>query len=462
MAAASRLNPRMWYTGRHMRTRRITHVLLASLIGVFALIGVYPLPALAGGATLYLSPPSGTFTVGSTFTVSVYMNTGGQDVNAVEVDLRFPADRLQAVTKLDGPSIISIWATPPSFSNSQGIINLKGGVPSPGIKTNAGIVASLTFRVTGVGQAAIKFTGDSKVLLDDGQGTDVLSDTRGAIYNLELPPPEGPFVSTPTHPDPNRWYPERNPIFIWEKKSDVTSYSYVLNDRAIETPDDIPEGDHAKVQYSNMADGLWFFHIKARGPGGWGGVTHVQIKIDSTAPAQFPIEISPRPRTSSHQPIIYYKTTDNLSGVDHYELKIVRVDLGGAGNPLSPFFIESESPYRPPPLELGTYDLIVRAYDKAGNIQEARQKLRIVPFLYQVVGDKGISFSGIFVVSWPVLWALGLILLLLAILLLLYLYRRHQQHDERIRTGGVAAAAHPSLIRAQELLQKKQEEYKKV
>lgn len=396
--------------------------------------------------------------VNGAFSVSVFLNTGGQNINAVEVDLRFPADRLQVVSPLSGQSVVSLWAAPPSFSNTEGRINLKGGIPSPGIRTNAGNIATISFRVTGVGQAAIRFTGESKVLLDDGQGTDVLADTRGAVYTLELPPPEGPAVSTSTHPDPQAWYQDKNPTFVWEKKPEVTAFSYILNDRPVDVPDDIPDGDATRVQYNGLADGIWYFHIKARGKDSWGGVSHLQIKIDATPPSAFPLEITPRARTSSRQPSIAFVTTDNLSGVTQYEMKIVQVNAPESGARLTPFFLSVESPYRPPaPLELGAYDVIVRSYDGANNIREVRRKLSIVPIVYQVIGDRGISVSGLFVITWPVVWAFGVLSVLLLLLLLYYFYLRHKRHDARLR-AGLNHPDHP-LREDVTLLRKKQQEY---
>lgn len=415
-------------------------------------------PVQAGGATLYLSPSSGSFYVGSTFNVSVLVNTGGQNINAIEADLRFPADKLQVVTPAAGSSVITVWAAQPSFSNSQGIINFKGGVPSPGINMTAGNVATITFRVTGVGQAVISLTDTSKVLLNDGAGTNVLADRRGGVYALNLPPPEGPFVASPTHPDPGKWYRDRTPVFTWEKQAGVTAFSYVLNDRAVDIPDDIPEGDHTTYRYTDISDGVWFFHIKARSETGWGGVTHFEIKVDGTAPAAFPIEISPRARSAVRQPVIFFDTTDNVSGIEHYEIKLVDVDVP-ARSGSTPFFVETESPYRPGFLEIGTYDVIVRAYDHAGNIQEVRTKLKIVPFIYQVLGDKGVLIRGTFVLGWPVLWTILGSLAVLLILLLYYLIRRHAQHDARIR-AGVANLDHP-VAEDLKLLQQKQQEYEK-
>ena len=69
----------------------------------------------AAAASLYLSPSQGTFLLGSTFSISIYVDTKESEINAVEVDLRFPPDILQVTTPTAGESFISEWITPPKL-----------------------------------------------------------------------------------------------------------------------------------------------------------------------------------------------------------------------------------------------------------------------------------------------------------------------------------------------------------
>ena len=95
---------------------------------IFALLFTVALPVKAEVATLYLAPSKGTFFVVSTFSVSIYLDTKGNEINAAEVDLRFPPDILQITTPTAGESFISEWLTPPSYSNIGGTISFKGGM----------------------------------------------------------------------------------------------------------------------------------------------------------------------------------------------------------------------------------------------------------------------------------------------------------------------------------------------
>ena len=105
---------------------------VAILFGVAVII--FPAKsANAAGSSFYLSPATGNYIVGSTFTVTIYLNTSGQSVNAIEADLQFPAQKLQVVSPSSGVSLIQIWTDQPSYSNSNGTLTFQGAIPNPGI-----------------------------------------------------------------------------------------------------------------------------------------------------------------------------------------------------------------------------------------------------------------------------------------------------------------------------------------
>ena len=193
-------------------------ILLAVISLILVAFSVLPGAVKAESASFYLSPSSGTFFMGSTFDVSVFVNTEGNSINAVQVDLKFPPDKLQVVNPTTGKSFIEVWADQPFFSNKDGLISFKGGVPSPGIKTSGALVSTITFRAKVPGTAKIYFLDSSKVLLADGKGTDILKTTMVGEYYFIIPSPEGPKVTSPTHPSFTIWYKDNNPSFSWERE----------------------------------------------------------------------------------------------------------------------------------------------------------------------------------------------------------------------------------------------------
>ncbi|MEK7464458.1 MAG: cohesin domain-containing protein [Patescibacteria group bacterium] len=369
------------------------------------LSAVFILPGLTHAASLSLSPSAGAFAVGSTLEVSLFLDTEGESVNALEASLIFPPDKLQLVSPTTGQSIIGIWTAQPRFNNQTGRIDLQGGIPE-GINLSRGLVTTLTFRVRSVGDAILKFLDNSKVLKNDGLGTDVLRQSSSAVYRLALPPPAGPIVASETHVDQSTWYSNPTVILRWANEGlGVGGYSYVLNNDPTGIPDDVSEGSKNSVVYRNTADGISYFHIKALREGAWGGTTHFAVKIDTTPPVSFPLEFVPGNRTVRRQPIVEFYTTDYLSGLDHYELKLIPLSVpnpdpsGG-----QPFFIEVPSPYILSPLELGKYDVIVRAYDVAGNFRDVSEGLTITSAIFSFIGDEGLEIKNAFVIPWFWFW----------------------------------------------------------
>ena len=367
-------------------------------------------PTLVGAASLSIGPATGAFTVGSTFDISLFLNTDGSSINALELFLKFPPEKLQIVSPSIGKSIVGVWIAQPQFDNLTGNVRLQGGIPG-GIATSRGLITTITFRVKSVGQALVQFLDDSKVLLNDGLGTNSLSNVSNAVYQLILPPPAGPIVVSETHPNQSNWYSSGSVIFRWESIAPaIDEFSYVLDSDPITIPDNISEGKKMSVVYGNVGDGNNYFHIKSFRNGIWGGTTHFSVRIDTTPPALFPVKVIPSRRTTQNQPIIEFRTTDAASGVDRYELKIVPLSVAGAAvAELSPqFFIEAESPYVSPPLTLGAYDVIVRAYDKAQNRQEVVEHLKIVTPIFQFIGDKGFLVNRVFTIPWIFVFVFGI------------------------------------------------------
>lgn len=377
----------------------------------------FAISAKAGGASLYLSPNNGTFYVGSTFDVSIFVNTGDKNVNTVRVDLKFDPKKIQLANPTTGKSFISVWIAPPSFSNTEGTLTFQGGLPSPGINTSAGLVSTITFRAISPGDTDIHFLNSSQILLDDGNGTNALNSMEMAKYSIAVLPPEGPKVSSSTHFDLNKWRKNNNPTFSWEKTEGVADFSHMIDQDSQGVPDSVSEGPGTSISYSNMQDGIWYFHIKAKKDEAWGGTSHYVALIDSSSPASFQIKVDPAERTAVRQPMISFMTTDALSGIDHYEIKLVDV-TADRENKEDTFFIETSSPYQLTKLDLGSYIVVVRAFDKAGNWRDESVKLEIIREGTSI-SEKGVWSEGSFFSWWPFLLAILIIFIIIFIVLVL-------------------------------------------
>ncbi len=184
-------------------------------IAVFALLAAQA----ASAATAYFAPSSGIREIGATFTVSVNVSSPDQAINAADVVVGFPTDRLQVLSTSKGGSIISFWVEEPSFSNADGTVRLQGVIPNPGWKGSGGRLLSITFRAKSEGSASLRFISGS-VLANDGQGTNVLQSFGAATFSIvaasQAPtveggePPPAPVITAANFPDQDAWYQPRD------------------------------------------------------------------------------------------------------------------------------------------------------------------------------------------------------------------------------------------------------------
>ncbi len=343
----------------------IRRISLLTVMLAWTLVSVWAQPAKAAGASLYFSPASKSLAVGSTVTLSLKVNTGGQAINAAEATIVFSTNRLQLSSLSTSGSIFSFWAVQPSGSNSTGRITLSGGLPSPGYTGSGGKIISATFRATAVGQADLSISG-AKVLANDGQGTDILTSVGTASITVTAastptpapsnPSPTLPSVSSTTHPSENAWYQQSQASMTWSQPSGVTSFRYALTQDANATPDQFTETTLTAASVSLPADGVWYFVLQSHTSDGWGGLKRFRLQYDHTAPDHFTLSVIRDRGPSDPTPQVQFETTDATSGVDHYTVSLDGVPATTVSSPATLTDLKS-----------GQHTVVVTAVDKAGN-----------------------------------------------------------------------------------------------
>lgn len=340
--------------------------LFLSPAGVFAQTTYLNAQDLRQTAEIYFSPRQGTFLEGSTFQVPIFINTKGNSINAVELHVEFDPNRFSIVSPSGGVSIIGLWVEPPSYNNSKGTAKIIGTIPN-GITTGSGLIASITFQAKGSGTGEVSISSASQVLMNDGIGTPVELQSNQGRYTIMAKPPEGATVFSDTHPFQDRWYNNNNATLAWSKEPGVTGFSYILDDKPTTVPDNTVISDDTVKAYQDMHDGVWYFHIKALKSGVWGAPTTYVLRIDTTPPAVFTPTIDYLSAAVVARFLVSFFTTDALSGVDHYEVGVI-----DQSTPVteSPVFVQTESPYQLPFTDASRAQIIIRAFDRAGNIRE--------------------------------------------------------------------------------------------
>ena len=128
------------------------------LIGGALFVVFSILPIAAQAASLYFSPSSGSYAVGSPITLNVYVSSADQAMNAASGVISFPSDKLEVTSLSKTGSIFTLWVQEPSFSNSVGAVNFEGIVLNPGFTGSGGKVLSITFKTKVAGNAPLTFS----------------------------------------------------------------------------------------------------------------------------------------------------------------------------------------------------------------------------------------------------------------------------------------------------------------
>ncbi|MBU4257207.1 four helix bundle protein [Patescibacteria group bacterium] len=398
-------------------------------------------PSLAQAASLYFSPSSGSYTVGSNFSVTVYVSSADQAMNAVSGAISFPVDKLEAVSVAKTGSIVSLWVQEPSFS--QAAVNFEGIVLNPGYTGVAGKIITVNFKAKQAGNAPLVFSSGA-ILANDGQGTNILTGMGGGNYEIILktaaPPAEKkpaptlpssaeekaelaevigkPEITSPTHPDQAVWYNNNDIKFNWELPYGITGVSVLLNEKSDSDPGSVSDGLFSTKEYQDLEDGIWYLHLKLKDKSGWSEINHFKVQVDTTPPLPFKINIDTK--EGAALPVLYFKTTDAVSGIDKYEIKIS--SLNGKN-----FIVEAEAvSFALPPLPPDEYTAIVKAIDRAGNeimadtdfivkpteapcIKSCPKKLKSSEPIFAKIGSWSIRYFTVFVC-----------LLIFALLIILY------------------------------------------
>lgn len=382
--------------------------ILGGLIGLGLIFGFFQVRTVAAaGATIYIAPNVGSYNVGSNFSVLAKINTGGVSINAAEATLVFNPNEISVLSVSKTGSVFNLWVQEPEFSNALGTVNFGGVIYNPGYVGASGTILTINFRVKAVGSSRLTLSAGA-VLANDGSGTNILSSLGGASYifrpTVAVPedtteeeslPAKTPAslpavfpvfqVSSPTHPDGQHWYTNRNPEFTWTLPTNAENVSYLITEKATSNPGSDPDGLKDRIKFNDIADGVWYFHIKYRRNGAWSPILHFPFRIDATLPQAFQITRLDEDVPTNPRPLVLFNSSDATAGLKHYQLKI--------GN-LAPVEIPPDQagrPYALPELKPGNYRLVIQAVDLAGNETSASANIQVAALETPVIDSAEFS-----------------------------------------------------------------------
>lgn len=348
-------------------TRVGTIVALAALVFFITL-------RTAEAATLKLSPDTGVYAVGSTFSARVVVNTQGKPINAAEAALRFNPNELSVISIAKG-SIFNLWTVEPTFSNSTGIISFGGGSPS-GYTGGAGTIMSVTFRSKVASPSKVTFSSGS-VLAADGLGTNVLLSMNGGTYTSTASSdnpqaevveyvapantPGAPVITSTTHPDSEGWSNNTTAELRWSLPAGITAVRTLLSDSANAIPSKVYDPSISSITLPDLEEGEQYFHLQFQNDDGWGRVATYRLAVDTERPENLTVSLAPEQDTSAPEQLLVVTVEDVGSAVKRYIIKI---------NDDEPFeYIDEEMTgvISLPSLPPGYHTLTLEAFDEAGN-----------------------------------------------------------------------------------------------
>ena len=425
---------------------------IAIVIGLFfCSVGV------AMAADLSLSPSTGSYAAGQTFTATVRALPNGEGINAVESTLSFDPAVLSVVSLSRDGSAFSLWTTEPTFSNTNGTIQFGGGSPTPFTSTSN--ILTITFRAVAAGGGSVTFT-DASILAADGRGTDVFANATGGSYTITAAsaptptpdtPPAAPAADTddteaiifgdPPRPpeigsqmflDPEVWYSDTEGLFTWTLPFDVDAVAIEIAADPENVPQDNEEAiidppvEEFMVTGELLNDGVQYVSVNFRNQVGWGAVTNRKLQIDTTPPEPFAINVQAGTAPDSF-PLLRFAATDVTSGIKHYDLTVADKE------PIRITPAEARLGYLLKELEDGTYTVKVLATDQAGNTREGSVAVLITAGWTKPVEvvDEG-SF-------WDFFTPINLFIIFLLVIILLqliyfwYEHKRLKEKEEKLR-----------------------------
>lgn len=297
------------------------------IFAFFIAISIFSRYDAVNAATLQINSSSNSLQTGETITLSVILDSAGVSINNSEATIVFPTDSLEVVSINKIGSIFTLWVEEPSFSNTTGSISFNGGVPTPGYVGSQGRIISITVKAKKTGQANLAFSS-ATVRANDGFGTNVLSNQQGKTLSIlktaepmittETVLVQGLQISSPTHPNQDQWYKDRDVVYQWIVPTGSDAIQTSISNISSSIPKVIYSPVISEKNVDNLEDGMWYFKVRARKDQVWGPTSTYIARIDNTPPQKKKVDFSYDDNTKILS--VNANIQDLTSGIDRYEI----------------------------------------------------------------------------------------------------------------------------------------------
>lgn len=309
-------------------------------------------------------------------TVAMQVFTGGETINMVRAVVRYDPKALKVLDILTENSFCDqLFFLEKEIIPEAGTVRISCGIPSPGFSAPVGTVAELLVQPLTAGGVSLDFTEETRVLANDGLGTDVLRLVIDGFYqvipqkftaiNIRNPIP----IFSPSHPNSRRWYKKEQIEFLWPSFAGVARYHYVLSrSQNPAAEDEMLSTTESYLNLSVDESGVYYFRLQAEDANGRRGpVSHFKIMIDAIPPLPPKIQTSSQEVKKGEIVRLDFTSKDELSGLQSGFF--IKINEGILLPVKPPFYI--------PFLESGKYSFVVRVFDKANNFSDSSVTIKV-------------------------------------------------------------------------------------
>lgn len=304
--------------------------------------------------------------------IAIKVFTGGEAINTAEAVVNYDPQMAEVLDIITTNSFCEQdLFIMKAIDNENGVVDIACVLPSPGFSEPNGIVAELLIQPLKGGQLSLHFGDETKVLANDGLGTNVLRLAIDGSYNIvsyddQQNIKEPLTVFSYTHPNSERWCKRKNVQFSWFDIKGA-KYRYALNN----IPDFIPSEENItsenSLSFDVDKDGIYYFHLLPEVNGNVGTVAHFKVMIDFTPPL-LPIVKTSQTNINVGEIVRFaFVGQDELSGIQagYY----VKIDEGILLPVAQPLYI--------PFLSSGKHFVTIRVFDKAGNFSDTEVEIKV-------------------------------------------------------------------------------------
>jgi hypothetical protein len=209
---------------------------------------------IVNAAEFFFDVQNKEWRVGDEIAVSFFLNTNGDDINAIEGRISYPKEFLELKEIRDGNSIINFWIEKPKVGNDEVAFS---GVTPGGYKGKNGLLFSLMFRASKEGRGVIEVR-DLTALKNDGKGTaaDARASNLPFMISKEAPEAQRPQAEDVEPPESFAPHVARDPA-LFEGKWFLV---FATQDKGVGI-------DHYEVKEArSKIQGLWIRWVPAESP----------------------------------------------------------------------------------------------------------------------------------------------------------------------------------------------------